>query len=183
MDDSFSRKIAPPFLWLGRIGLGLQTLLGFIPILVILAYLLWQTGQQRMGGFAFTLGLAITCLMMLIFSIYWCFRYTLIANRLKNADSRLTRKAVVRIVRLGLFTNLGIMAISVLIAFLRVGELTVKLLTLPQGGTVIAPNQVGTTLAVPGALITPSNLIAIQAVINVIAAGLVGVVIAVILLR
>jgi hypothetical protein len=40
----------------------------------------------------------------------------------------------------------------------------------------------GTTLAVPGALITPSNLIAIQAMINVIAAGLVGVVIAVILL-
>jgi hypothetical protein len=56
------------------------------------------------------------------------------------------------------------------------------MLTLPQGGTVIAPNQIGTTVAAPGALITPSNMIAIQAMINAIAAGLVGAIVALLLL-
>ncbi|MGK7930148.1 MAG: DUF3611 family protein [Microcystaceae cyanobacterium] len=182
MNNSVSRKIAPSFLWLGRIGLILQTILGFVPILVIVTYLFWQQRQQEIGGIAFGLTLAIACLLMLMFSIYWCFRYTTIANRITKTDPNLTHNAILRNLQFGLFTNIGIMAIAVLISFLRVGELTIKLLTLPQGGTVITPNQLGTTLAVPGTLITPSNLIAIQAMINVIAAGLVGVVIAVILL-
>jgi Protein of unknown function (DUF3611) len=74
------------------------------------------------------------------------------------------------------------MVIAVLIALLRVGELTVKMLTLPQGATVIAPNQIGTTIGTPGALITPSNMIAIQAMLNIIAAGVVGTIVALLLL-
>ncbi len=178
VNASTSQHLSPAFLRLGWIGFFVQTLLGLIPILVVIIYALAKWGQPAAGRLSVGLGLALTCLIMLIFSIYWCFRYTKLARRLKRQNSRLTYATMVRDLKLGLFTNIGVMAISVLIALIRVGELTFKLLTLPQGATVIAPNQIGTTLAVPGALVTPSSLIAIQATLNVIAAGLVGIIIA-----
>lgn len=60
--------------------------------------------------------------------------------------------------------------------------LTFRMMTLPQGATVIAPQQAGTVMA-PGALITPSHMIAIQAMVYAIAAGLVGVIVSLLLLH
>lgn len=178
---STPREIAQSFRGLGWIGLCLQALLGFIPILVVTTNVLFNPRQRQMG-FSLGLWLAIACLLALIFSIYWCFRYTLLANRLENPDLRPPKSQVTKDVKLGLTINLGIMAIAVLIALWRVSELTFKMLSLPQGGTVITPNQIGTTVAAPGTLITPSNMIAIQAMVSAIAAGLVGTIVALLLL-
>jgi hypothetical protein len=175
------QQIAHSFRWLGWIGFWLQTLLGFIPILVVVAYTLFNAGQRQRGGLSFGLGLAIACLGILLFSIYWCFRYTQLANKLKSRDLRPAKSQVSRDLKLGLLANISIMVIAVLIALSQVGELTFKMLILPQGSTVIRPNQTATMLT-PGAMITPSNMIAIQAMINVIAAGLIGVVVALLLL-
>ncbi|MGV0028590.1 DUF3611 family protein [Phormidesmis priestleyi] len=124
--------------------------------------------------------MAIACLIVLLFSIYWCFRYTQLANKLEIRDLRPAKSKVIRDLKLGLLINIGMIAIAVLIAMFRVGALTFKMLTVPQGATVIAPNQLGTVAS--ASLITPSNMIAIQAMINTIAAGLVGTVIALLLL-
>ncbi len=175
------REIAQTFRWLGWIGFGLQALLGFIPILVVVANVLTKPGKQT-GGTSVGLVLAIACLVILFFSIYWCFRYTQLANRLEDRDLRPAKSQVIKDVKWGLIAKLGIMAIAVFIALLRVSELTFKMLSLPQGGTVIVPNQIGTTVAAPGTLITPSNMIAIQAMVSAIAAGLVGTIVALLLL-
>ncbi|PSB21996.1 DUF3611 domain-containing protein [Phormidesmis priestleyi ULC007] len=174
------QQIAHSFRWLGWTGFWLQALLGFIPILVVVVNVLFKPGQS--GGFSFGLWLAIACLVALIFSIYWCFRYTRLASKLEVRDQRPAKSQVMRDVKLGLLANIGIMTIAVLIAMMRVSGLTYKMLTLPQGGAVLTPNQIGTTLAAPGALITPSSMIAIQAMISAIAAGLVGAVVALLLL-
>lgn len=168
-------QIARSLRWLGWSGFWLQALLGFIPLLVVVTTVLFKS------GFYFGLWLAIPCLFILLFSIYWCFRYTQLATRLESQDGRPAKSQVSRDLKLGLLANIGIIAIAVLIAMMRVGELTFKMLILPQGSTVITPNQVGTTVA-HGATITPSNMIAIQAMVNAIAAGLVGVVVALLLL-
>jgi hypothetical protein len=175
------KKIASSLRWLGWAGFWLQALFGFIPILVVVANVLFNPGSQQSGGFSFGLWLAIICLLILLFSIFWCFRYTQLATRLETPDRRPPKSQVVRDLKLGLVANLGIMASAVLIALTRVGELTYKMLVLPQGATLITPNQVGTTVA-PGALVTPSNMIAIQAMVNAIAAGLIGTIVALILL-
>ncbi len=175
------RQIARSLRWLGWTGFWLQAFLGFIPILVVITNVLSKP-QRQTGGTSFGLGLAIVCLVILFFSIYWCFRYTKLANRLETPDLRPAKADVTRDLKLGVLANLGIMSSAVVIALVRVGELTFKMLTLPQGATVIAPNQIGTTLASPGALITPSNMIAIQAMICTIAAGLIGTVVALLLL-
>lgn len=171
------RQLARYFRLFGQIGLILQAILGIIPILVVLIYIMFQREQPTTGGLSFGFWLAIACLTMLLFSLYWCFRYTQLAYQLTHQDVRVTYLTLLRDLKLGLWVNMSIMGFSILIALIRVGELTIKLLFLPQGATVISPNPLGTTLALPGTLITPSNLIAIQAMLNVIAAGLVGVII------
>lgn len=177
---SSPQQIARSMRWLGWSGFWLQALLGFIPLLVVVTTVLTRMGQQR-GGFSFGILLAIVCLIILVFSIYWCFRYTQLAGKLEHRELRPAKSQVSRDLKLGLLANFGIMAIAVLIALVRVGALTFNMLILPQGSTVIAPQQAGTTIA-QGALISPSNMIAIQAMVNAIAAGLVGAVVALLLL-
>lgn len=174
-------EIASSFRWLGWIGFWLQALLGFIPIFVVIANMLFRPGIQRTGVTSFGFILAIACAVALLFSTYWTFRYTQMGNKLEIPDQRPAKNDVRRDLKIGLTTNLGIMTAAVIIALLRVGELTFKMLSVPQGSTVIAPGQLGTTIN-PGALITPSNMIAIQAMVNGIAAGLVGTIVALLLL-
>ncbi len=175
------QQIARSLRRLGWIGFWLQALLGFIPLLVVVATIVFRTGQQQISAFSFGLWLAIACLIILIFSIYWGFRYTQLANKLESRDLRPTKSQVIRDLKLGLVANLGMMTIAVLIAMMRVGELTFRMLVLPQGSTVIVPNQTTTTMT-QGALIAPSNMIAIQAMVNAIAAGLIGTIVALLLL-
>lgn len=185
-DEAPSRtphEIARSFRWLGWTGLWLQALLGFIPILVVVANVLSRPTQQQISGFSLGLVLAIVCLVILVFSTYWCFRYTQLANKLEERDLRPAKVQVIQKVRIGLIANISVMTLAVSIALWRVGTLTFKMLTLPQGATIVAPNQLGTTLGSPGALITPSNMIAIQAMVSTIAAGLAGTIIALMLLH
>ncbi len=175
------QEVASSFRWIGWIGFWLQALLGFIPIFVVIANGLFRPGIQRTGASSFSFFLAIACAIALLFSTYWTFRYTQMGNKLEIPDLRPAKSEVKRDLKIGLITNLGIMIAAVIIALLRVGELTFKMLSVPQGSTVIAPGQLGTTIN-PGALITPSNMIAIQAMVNGIAAGLVGTIVALLLL-
>ncbi len=160
---------------LGWLGVVLQGVLGFIPLLVVVVRIF--TSQQG-RGFGPGLWLAIFCLIVLLFSIYWCFRYIRLAARLEHADRRPSKPAVKRTLKIGLLTNLLIVVISTLFALWRVTTLTVQMLTVPQGATVVTPNQ----LAGPGALITPANMVTLYAMISTIAAGLVGLIVALLLI-
>lgn len=175
------RQIARSFRLLGWVGFWLQSFLGFIPILVVITAVLFSPTSQQAPGMPMGLLAAIVCLIMLIFSIYWCFRYTQLASKLEVRDRRPAKSQIYRDLKLGLLANIGSMVIAVLIALTRVGELTFRMLTLPQGSTVITPGQMN-TMVTQGAMVTASNMIAIQAMVNTIAAGLVGVTVALLLL-
>ncbi|MBW4468104.1 MAG: DUF3611 family protein [Pegethrix bostrychoides GSE-TBD4-15B] len=174
------QQIAHSFRWLGWGAFWLQAFLGFIPILVVLSTVFSRAGSPG-GGLTLGIGLAILCLLALCFSIYWCYRYTKLAGRLAAQDLRPAKAQVKRDLKLGLLLNLSIMVIAVTIALARVGELTFRMLVLPQGSTVVAPTQVGTMLT-QGAIITPSNMIAIQAMVSAIAAGLIGTIVSLLLI-
>ncbi|MDX2239961.1 MAG: DUF3611 family protein [Leptolyngbyaceae cyanobacterium bins.302] len=175
------QQIAQSFRWLGWVGFSLQSLLGFIPIFVVVTIVLFSP-KQRQVGFSLGLWMAIACLLMLLFSIYRCFRYTQLATKLEIRDLRPAKSQVIQDVKWGLAANLGIMIIAVVIALSRVGNLTFAMLSAPQTGAMIAPNSVGTTVGSAATLIAPSNLIAIQAMVCAIAAGLVGAIVALLLL-
>jgi hypothetical protein len=164
--------------WLGWAGLILQSLLGVMPLLVVIARLV-ANPQWRSLRSSFGLWVALVGLAILLFSIYWCFRYIRMAARLEDPDLRPAKSAVKRNLKLGLLSNLALVTLGVLLALWRVTALTLKMLTLPQGATVVSPGQAA---AIPGGLITPSSMIAIQAMVSAIAAGLVGVIIALLLI-
>jgi hypothetical protein len=166
---------------LGWSGFWLQIFFGVIPLLVVIVNVVFKLGQWSGNGIIWVLGLAIACTIILLFSIYWCFRYTRLARRLETGDFVTTKAAIVRALKLGLLANLGIMIFSVAIALWRVGQLTIQILSLPPGAMVVAPNQGGFPMG-QTPLLSPANMIAIQAMVNAIAAGLVGTIIALLLL-
>ncbi len=162
---------------LGWLGLLLQGLLGFVPLLVTVTRVL-SMPQRQDSGFGLGLWLAILCLVILLFSIYWCFRYTRVAAQLEHPEQRPTKSTVKQTLKLGLLSNLAILVIATAIALWQVSVLTLQMLSVPQGATVIAPNQISG----PGALITPSSMIMIYALLSTIAAGLVGLIVALLLI-
>lgn len=162
---------------LGWIGFWLQVALGFIPILVLIIKVL--SGQSRVNT-SLGLFLAIACLLTLLLAMYWCFHYVRLARKLEDTQMRPAKVAVIRSLWIGLTINIVGMICAVLIAMKLIGTLTLKMLKLPQGATIITPGTAGSINQSP--LLTPSDMITIQAMINTIAAELVGIIIALLLL-
>lgn len=106
-----------------------------MPLVVVIARLV-VTPQWRSLRSSFGLWVALVGLAILLFSIYWCFRYIRMAARLEDPDLRPAKSAVKRNLKLGLLSNLALVTLGVLLALWRVTALTLKMLTLPQGATV-----------------------------------------------
>jgi hypothetical protein len=179
ISSSSPQRMASSFRRLGWVGFWLQVFLGFIPILVLMIKVL--SGQSRVNT-SWGLFLVIACLLALLLAIYWCFQYVRLARKLRDVDNRPTRAAVMRSLWMGLTINIVGMICAVLIAMKLIGKLTLNMLRLPQGATVITPG-IGGTSFYQNQLLTPSDMITVQATINVIAAELVGIIIALLLLR
>nr|WP_072041338.1 DUF3611 family protein [Leptolyngbya sp. LK] len=109
----------------------------------------------------------------------WSYRYTRIAARLESPDSRPSKSGVKRALTIGLLSNLAVLTVAVVMALSQVSRLTLRMLRIPQGATVVTPDQA----IAQGALISPSNMLAIQALVHAIAAGLVGVGVALLLIQ
>lgn len=171
------QQIAANFRTLGWMGMSMQLLLGAIPLLVLIGFLFF--GPNRQAGSPFALGtvLAITCVGLLLFSVYWCFRYTQLGQDIADPNFRPPRSLVNRDLRIGLLVNLGSVISAVAIAFWQTTNLTFRLLSQPPASTTIARSQTDTVIT-SGARITASNLIMLQATIHTIAAGIVGILIA-----
>ncbi len=172
------QRMASSLRRLGWIGFWLQVFLGFIPILVLIIKVI--SGKSRVNT-SLGLFLAIICLLALLLAMYWCFHYVRLARKLENADLRPAKAAVVRSLWMGLTINIVGMVCAVLIAMKLIATLTFNMLKLPQGATVIAPGA-GSNLINQSPLLTPSDMITTQAMINTIAAELVGIIITLLLL-
>lgn len=172
------RQIASNFRIVGWVGFWLQALLGAIPILVLLSRALFVSPQRSPASSSPGLFLPFVCLAVLVFSIYWCFRYTRIGAQLVDPELRPAKANVVRDLQIGLIANLGITTISVLIAMGRVAEMTYKLLSLPQGAVAVSRDQSGAIITQGSSLIAPSGMVVLQSIVNTIAAGLVGIIVA-----
>ena len=175
-------QIAATFRRLGWIGFWLQAFLGFIPIAILVFLLLFNPNSR---GFDLKVILACGCLLALVFTIYWCYRYTRLANKLENAELRPSKEEIIRSLWIGLLANVGGMSCAILVAIWLVSTLLFQMLSLPQGATTIAPVQGAGEAAVisPGQVIVPNDLIAMQAMIITVAAELIGIMVALWLLR
>lgn len=177
------RRIATEMRIIGWTGFWLQLFFGFIPVAFAVFFLFIPSNPNRLGGsgtLAFFFGYA--SLIALVFTIYWCFRYTRIGQKLTNPDLRPSRFEVTRTLSIGLLVNLAGLIFAVIVAMSQVNNLLVKLLSLPQGSsTIFSPNQGAAVMArVP---ITPLQMMGLQAVISAIAAQIIGLIVALWLLH
>ncbi len=179
MYNSYSpnvQDIAKDFQRWGWFGFWIQTILGSAPILLLLLvlFVIPSSPSNRQNSWL-GLILGFSCLFALLFTLYWCYRYAEIGRKLENPEQRPPKAEVIQGLKIGVIVNLVGMACIVLVGFSIVGTLLYKILTLPPGASRITRTAPGATIYNPGAVITPFNLIAIQAMINGIAAELVGV--------
>jgi hypothetical protein len=177
------RRIATEMRVIGWTGFWLQLFFGFIPVALAVFFLFIPRNPNRLGSsgsVAFFFGYA--SLIALIFTIYWCFRYTRIGQKLTNTEIRPSRFEVTRTLSIGLLVNLAGLIFAVIVAMYQVNNLLVKLLSLPQGSsTIFSPTQSSTVVArVP---ITPLQMMGLQAVISAIAAEIIGLIVALWLLH
>lgn len=169
-------QIAKSFHRWGWIGFWVQLGLGIIPILILLFVLLFdnkpnasQAGNAWLGTI-----LAYGCLLTLIFTIYWCFHYTQLSDRLRNLDTRPSKAEIRRSLWIGILVNLCGMTCALIVALWQVGTLLFRMLSLPPGASTIYTPVPGAAVVNPGSIVVPMNMIALQAMINTIAAELVG---------
>lgn len=166
------QRMANTFRITGWIGFWIQLVLVIICSLILLFAAASGGSNDRLNstnpgtgpGLFFTLcGILVLC-----FSIYWSFRYTRIAKRLRSPEpgQRPSKANAIQVVRIGLIVNLAGMLLTLLGTEAIVGGLLAKSLTQPQGVA---------TFNDPTRLIQSLDIFVVQASINVVAAQFVGI--------
>ncbi|HCF27476.1 MAG TPA: hypothetical protein DEV81_09830 [Cyanobacteria bacterium UBA11049] len=166
------QAIARELRLIGWIGFWIQLVLVVICSLILLFAAVSGGRNDRFNstnpgtgpGLFFTLcGILVLC-----FSIYWSFRYTRIARRLRSPEpsQRPSKGNAIQVVRIGLIVNLAGMLLTLLGTEAIVGGLLAKSLTQPQGVA---------TFNDPTRLIQSLDIFVVQASINVVAAQFVGI--------
>lgn len=172
--------LAKQFHRLGWIGFWVQLILGFIPVFVLAFALLFQNlpnGNPGVNSWLILI-LAYGCLLALLFTLYWFFRYTRIAKKLDSTDKHPSKADIIRSLWIGLIANVVGMACAVMVAMGQVGTLLFKVLFIPQGAATIYRQTPEETVYSSGSIIVPFDLIALQAMVNTVAAELVGIIVA-----
>ncbi len=176
--DSFLpsvQEIAVAFRRWGWIGFWVQILFAFIPVLILIFALFFSHNPADGMEKTIYVGeiLAFACLLALVFTIYWCFRYVQLSKRLEEPKMRPPKAEVIQCLWIGLIANISGMLCAVLVAMGRVATLLWKMLSLPQGAslistpgndqTIIRPRPSGRGLNYKGSVIVPLHMVGIQA--------------------
>ncbi len=168
-------KLASAFRRWGWIGFWMQIILGLIPIMILGFALLFRNlpNSEASGNSMLFIILSSICLLTLLFTLFWCFRYTQLSKKLNRTEKPPAKADVVRCLWIGLVANVIGMAFAVTVGMGQVGTLIFKMLFLSPTSAIYNPRS----------LIVPFDIIAMQAMINTIAAELIGIAITLWLLR
>ena len=132
---STPERAARSFARLGWIGVWLQVGLATLPILLLL-YVVFRTDSSSESGRGFGLReyVAFGSMLVLLFSTWWCYRYTRVAERMLTPERRSPSSSVIRTLWIGVVASCLGAFISVLLLFASVGRLLFVFMVAPQGG-------------------------------------------------
>jgi hypothetical protein len=132
-------KIARQFSRLGWIGFWVQVALIILP-LVLLLYVLFISSPEsaQRKGINLSNYLSYGSLLVMLFTIFWFYRYTRLAKRIPDPESRPTESSVVRTLWIGLGAScLGIL-FSMILMTSAVLRILFVMLAMPQTGVPFA---------------------------------------------
>ena len=172
------KKVASALVLLGNLGFWLQLLLGIVSLMLLLfSTPLLGSNSESSGNENLALFCATVGVLTLALSIFFFFRrYISIGKSLRNARSgdRPNKKFTIRLIRLGLTSNLIGMLISIIGAEAFAGLLYQKASLLPTGAT---------TIYQPSQLINSVEIMALLANIHTIFSHFAGITLGLILLE
>lgn len=158
------RRISSGLRWFGWVSLWIQVVLAVVASGILLVAPLASAGESSNPGTGAGISLAVVGIVAAYVSIYWAFRYTRLARRLRSRDvaNRPKPKDVMQALRIGLYISMGGMLISLLAGQAIVGTLFVEALSQPQG--FVNPN------AANNQYVKALDILVIQANTNVLLA-------------
>ena len=179
--DSIPIPLGKLFLRLGWISFWMQFALGIIPVLLLIFATLFRGATTDGPGTTTEVSLAYTSMIFLVFSLVWSFRYTRLGRAFFKPERRPTPTRLNRVLRVGLIGNLLGMICTMLVAMGAVGGMLFAALSLPQGAipTLGSPQM----SAVGRHWIVPLDVVWLQALLNNMAAQLVGLIVSLFLLN
>ncbi|MBX2862645.1 MAG: DUF3611 family protein [Leptolyngbyaceae cyanobacterium MAG.088] len=141
------RRIANNFRLIGWIGFWSQAVFGVIAALLFVVSLLGLLAVERDSGTnpvsSVAVFLTILGVVAVFVSAFWAFQYTRFARKLKssNPDMRPKPKNAAQMVATGLSISVLGMLLGLLGAGSSVGRLFIKVIALPQAGTILRADQ------------------------------------------
>jgi hypothetical protein len=151
----------------------LQLFLGSVPIAWLLVSSLNRNFNPQQVSFSSytSWSMGLLSLIALGFSIVWWYRQLRLSRRIPNRDERPSRASMIKSLQTGFIVNIVCMALLVLAALGYSWLLFLRVMTNPQGSVFMQPGAL-----VPNPVFTQLDALAILAIVHTVAAGLIGII-------
>jgi hypothetical protein len=137
-------SLARSFTRLGWAGLWLQIVFGSLPVLAMAWYFFFsRSPREARVGLAFIEYLTIANLLLLLFTIFWSYRYTRLGRRIADPQRRPPKAHAVSVAWTGVVASTAGMLFTMLVLLIEAGSLLFYFLKAPQGGIPVVQTQGG----------------------------------------
>jgi len=135
IEPSKAGKLARTFSRLGWVGFWLQIVLGSLPLILMLYYFVFATsGSITRSGLAVVEYLTLANMLLLLFTIFWSYRYTKLGSQIADPERRPALSYVLKTVSTGLKASSLGMLFSMIVILFEAASLLFFFLKAPQGG-------------------------------------------------
>jgi hypothetical protein len=167
---STPESLGKSFRRLGWIGFWIQLVLACFSIILAVYVLFFSTSasiQQR--GLGFSEYMVLIGLLILLFTIFWFYRYTIIGRKLADPDKRPSQSSVVKTLWVGLWASCLGIAFSMVLMIVEVSRLLLLFLRAPQGGVPV----IQTDTYDPSTWVSAIDMVGLLGDLSILAAELV----------
>jgi hypothetical protein len=126
-------SLARAFKRLGWTGFWVQLVFGSIPVIMMAYYLLYARSASR-SGVPFIEYLTIANLLILVFTLFWSYRYTRLAKQIMDPERRPSESYVLGSVWTGVVASTVGMLFSMVVLLIEAANLLWYFLKAPQAG-------------------------------------------------
>lgn len=163
-------SLAKSFQRFGWLGFWLQIALAVISGFLMVYVLFFSNSasfQQR--GMGLGEYLALFGFVILLFTIFWFYRYQRIGKRMADPETRPAKSSVIRTLWVGLWASVIGIAFSMLLMVVEVSRLLLLFLRAPQGGVPV----IQTETSDPSNWVSAIDMVGLLADLSVLAAELI----------
>ncbi|EGV18167.1 DUF3611 family protein [Thiocapsa marina] len=164
------KSLAKSFKRLGWTGFWIQVLVGVIPLVLMLySFVFAQSVTGPRAGLPIVEYLTLGSLAMMIFTTFWFFRYTRIADEIKGPGTSPTETELAGSVWIGLLASSLAIFFTITVMFVEVAHLLFYFLAAPQGGVPV----IQTTGAGPASWVSAVDMLSLMSMVLTLLAELV----------